>query len=74
MKLRLTKPLPQPEYGRVIPAGVVIDAPPALCARLQREGRAVWVEPPAGEKRQGNPPTPAALPFTAPRSKREGKK
>lgn len=38
MKLRLTKPLPQPEYGRVIPAGVVINAPPALSARLLRQG------------------------------------
>lgn len=38
MKIRLTKPLPQPEYGRVIPAGVVIDAPPALSERLLRSG------------------------------------
>lgn len=39
MKLRLTSPLPQPEYGRVIPAGVVIDAPPALYGRLLRQNR-----------------------------------
>ena len=39
MKIRLTKPLPQPEYGRVIPAGVVIDAPPALYERLLRLGK-----------------------------------
>lgn len=38
MKIRLTKPLPQPEYGRVIPAGVIIDAPPALSGRLLRLG------------------------------------
>lgn len=38
MKIRLTKPLPQPEYGRVIPAGVVIDAPPVLSGRLLRQG------------------------------------
>lgn len=38
MKIRLIKPLPQPEYGRVIPAGVVIDAPPALSGRLLRQG------------------------------------
>jgi len=38
MKIRLTKPLPQPEYGRVIPAGVVINAPPALSGRLLRLG------------------------------------
>ena len=38
MKIRLTKPLPQPEYGRVIPAGVIIDAPPALSGRLLRQG------------------------------------
>lgn len=73
MRVKLTKPLRQ--IGRVIPAGVILqDAPEALMERLVREGRAVWVEPPAGEKRQGNPPTPAALPFNAPRSKREGKK
>lgn len=38
MKIRLTKPLPQPEYGRVIPAGVIIDAPPVLSERLLRRG------------------------------------
>lgn len=38
MRIRLTKPLPQPEYGRVVPAGVVIDAPPALSGRLLRLG------------------------------------
>lgn len=73
MRVRLTKPLRQ--IGRVIPAGVILrDAPEALLERLVREGKAVWVEPPAGEKRQGNPPTPAALPFTTPKRKREGKK
>lgn len=39
MKIRLTRPLPQLGLGRVIPAGVVIDAPPALSERLLREGR-----------------------------------
>lgn len=39
MKIRLTRPLPQPDYGKVIPAGVVIDAPPALSRRLLQEGR-----------------------------------
>lgn len=38
MKIRLTKPLPQPEYGRVVPAGVIIDAPPGLFGRLLRQG------------------------------------
>ena len=52
MKIQLTKTLPQPELGRVIPAGVIIDAPPALAERLFREGRAKPVpdgtEPSAG--------------------------
>ena len=38
MKTRLTRPLPQ--VGRVIPAGVVLDAPEGLSGRLIREGGA----------------------------------
>ena len=34
MNIRLTKPLPQPSLGRVIPAGVIIDAPAGLSERL----------------------------------------
>ena len=41
MKIQLTKTLPQPELGRVIPAGVIIDAPPALAERLQRTGAGI---------------------------------
>lgn len=48
MKIRLTKPLPQPGFGRVIPAGVVINAPPALSERLLREGRGKPVFPDEG--------------------------
>lgn len=44
MKMRLTRPLPQ--IGRVVPAGVVIDAPPGLYIRLLRENRAVPVNAP----------------------------
>lgn len=38
MKIRLIKPMPQRSLGKVIPAGVVIDAPDGLCERLLREG------------------------------------
>ena len=44
MKIQLTKTLPQPELGRVIPAGVIIDAPPGLAERLLRDGRAQPVQ------------------------------
>ena len=62
MKVKLTKPLPQ--IGRVIPAGVILaDAPEALMEKLVRQGRAVWVDPQAGE--QVSPPSPAPLPFSS---------
>ena len=51
MKIRLIRPLPQPEYGKVIPAGVVIDAPPVLSARLLRLGIG---EPDHGGEAQGS--------------------
>lgn len=51
MKIRLMKPFAQPSLGKVIPAGVVIDAPAALCARLQREGRGEPVQPDAASGR-----------------------
>ena len=38
MKIRLLKPFPQPSLGKVIPAGVVIDAPDGLWERLLRDG------------------------------------
>ena len=38
MKIRLTKPFPQPSLGKVIPAGVIINAPAALSARLLHQG------------------------------------
>ena len=69
MKIKLTKPLPQ--IGRVIPAGVILsDAPQALMEKLVRQGRAVWVDPQAGE--QASPTSPAPLPFTEPK-KRKGR-
>lgn len=71
MKVKLTKPLPQ--IGRSIPAGVILDdAPEALMEKLVKQGRAVWVETPAGE--QALPPSPAPLPFTEPKPKRRRKK
>lgn len=52
MKIRLVKPLPQPELGKVIPAGIVIDAPPALYRRLLKAG-------------MGTPYPPAEAPVSA---------
>ena len=67
MKIKLTKPLPQ--IGRVIPAGVMLeDAPIALMEKLVRQGRAVWVDHPAGE--QASPSSPAPLPFTEPKKRK----
>ena len=39
MRIRLTKPLPQPSIRKIIPSGVIIDAPEGLFLRLIREGR-----------------------------------
>lgn len=65
MKIRLTKPLPQLSLGRVIPAGVTIDAPAALYERLLREGR--------GEPAQPGK-TPAQAVATSPKRQSTGKK
>lgn len=44
-KIRLTKPFPQPQYGKCIPAGVIMDdAPEPLMEKLVRQGRAVWAD------------------------------
>lgn len=68
MKIQLTKTLPQPELGRVIPAGVIIDAPPALAERLLRQGRGKPV-------RDGEAPESAvATAEKAERKKGRGKK
>lgn len=54
MKIRLIKPMPQRSLGKVIPAGVVIDAPDGLWERLIRDGTGMPAhagEPaPAGEE------------------------
>lgn len=68
MKVRLIKPLPQPEYGRVIPAGVVIDAPPALSARLLRLGMGKPV--PDGEAPRRAVATPENAPAEGRRPRR----
>ena len=62
MKVRLTKPLPQPQFGRVIPAGVILeDAPEELMKKLVRQERAEWVFPRA-EDRSVTPPDADPLP------------
>lgn len=68
MKIRLTKPFPQRELGKVIPAGVVIEAPAALSARLLRQG--IGQPVPDGE----TPGSVVATPEIANRKKRPGKK
>lgn len=67
MKIRLTKPLPQPEYRRVIPAGTVIDAPPALSERLLRIGIGEPVQ------RAEAPRSPAETPEMKPSARKRGK-
>lgn len=64
MKIRLTRPLPQ--VGRVIPAGVVLDAPEGLSGRLIQDGRAE----PAGSAQAA--PAPAPVSETA-AQKRKGR-
>lgn len=54
MNIRLTKPLPQPSLGRVIPAGVVIDAPAGLSERLMKQGYAEYPEAQTGSQRQAD--------------------
>lgn len=52
MKILLKKPYPQPELGKVIPAGVIIEAPAGLSERLLRTGAG---EPVSDKKAQGKP-------------------
>lgn len=56
MKIRLTKPWPQPSLGKVIPAGVTIDAPAGLSERILRLGRGKPVQ--GGETPQRANPAP----------------
>ena len=56
MKIKLTKALPQPSTGRVIPAGVVLDAPEGFCRRLQMMG---YADDPK-RKKGGKRPAPKA--------------
>ena len=49
MNVRLTQPLPTIN-GRVLPIGLVIDAPPGFKERLVADGKAVWV----GDVHSGN--------------------
>ena len=67
MKIRLKKPLPQPSIGRVVPAGVIIDAPAALSERLLRLG----IGTPAQDGEA--PGMPVATPKKT-RGKRSGRK
>ena len=64
MNIRLTKPLPQPSLGRVIPAGVIIDAPAGLSERLLRQGHAEYPE--ARADAQAQPEAPGTKPETVP--------
>lgn len=45
MKIMLTKPFPQPTLGKIIPAGVIIDAPAGLSEHLVATKRAKPVRP-----------------------------
>lgn len=72
MKVKLITSLPQVRNGvlQVRPAGTIIDsAPEAFMEKLVKQGRAVWVDIPAGE--QDSPPSPAPLPFSEPKTRRK---
>lgn len=43
MRIRLTKPLAQPSLMKVIPAGIIIDAPNSLSERLLRQNKCIPV-------------------------------
>ncbi|MBE5797473.1 MAG: hypothetical protein E7327_08890 [Clostridiales bacterium] len=58
MKIKLTKPFPQLSLGKVIPAGVIIDAPAGLSERLLRSGGAT---PAPGAEAASAPPEPAPM-------------
>lgn len=70
MKIRLTKPWPQPSLGRVIPAGVTIDAPAGLSERLLRLDIGKPVQP--GETPQGADFAPKNEPPARKKVKRNG--
>lgn len=69
MKIKLTKPLVQ--IGKVVPAGVVLgDCPTPLMEKIVRQGRAVWVDPQAGET--STPPLDTPLPVFKSEAKTSG--
>lgn len=73
MKIRLLKPFPQPSLGKVIPAGVVIDAPDGLWERLLRDGTGMPAH--AGEPAPaGDGSTESGETETAPKEPKEPEK
>lgn len=62
MKIKLLQPLPQ--IGRVIPAGVYIDAPFSLKDRLVKQGKAIWEFDEENDRGDGETAVPVS-PVTA---------
>lgn len=58
MKIMLTKPLPQPSLGKVIPAGVIINAPAPLFQRLLRQDAGRPVDAQSAEVMPAEEPKP----------------
>lgn len=64
MRIQLTRALPQPSLGKVIPAGIIIEAPPGLSERLLRSGGGKPVY--ASETPERSPEAPESGTSTAP--------
>lgn len=62
MKIMLTKPLPQPSLGKVIPAGVIINAPAPLFRRLLRQDAGRPVDAQSADVMPAEEPKPVEEP------------
>lgn len=58
-KCKLIKPVPV--MGRVLPSGMMVDAPDAFKERLVASGRAVWVEDIQAQQKGSSGESPAPV-------------
>lgn len=71
-KCKLIKPVPV--MGRVLPVGMVVDAPDAYKNKLVAEGKAVWVEGVQAQKNVKGSRAKRSVPHSDAPKKRAGRK
>lgn len=71
-KCKLIKPVPV--MGRVLPIGMVVDAPDAYKNKLVADGKAIWVEGVLAQARNEGSSSESSAPDSVVPKKRTGRK